>query len=100
MFTSIDLPFSWLIAGLIVGGGFVALFWWLRSKDISVKWYEWLLGALGLILILLTIQNIFAAIAENEAQASLWYFLLLGLPGLILVAVAAQLANMRYRRAS
>jgi uncharacterized membrane protein len=85
----------WLIIGLIVGAAVLGLTMWLKGKGLSLSWYEWLIGAVGLILILFTIQNFFGSQAEVEPNAAMMFLLVTGLPGLILLAVAWQLAARR-----
>ena len=60
----------WLIIGLILGAGLLALVLLLRTRKIAVKWYEWLIGAIGLILLLFTIQNFTGSLAEHEEFAA------------------------------
>ena len=89
----------WFIIALVIGAGLLALVLWLRSRKIVVKWYEWLIGALGLLLLLFMIQNIAGSIAEMEITAA-WQFLwLIGLPAIILLALAWWLPWRRHRRA-
>jgi hypothetical protein len=72
---------------------------WLRGKDITVKWYEWLIGAIGLLLLLFTIQNFAGSLVELESTAANMFLLVTGLPALILLAVAWQLVARRQRAA-
>ena len=53
----------WLIIGLVIGDGLLALIPWLRNRKIMVTWYEWLIGTLGLLLLLFTIQNVVGSFA-------------------------------------
>ena len=87
----------WLIIGLIVGAAILGLALWMRNKGFSLTWYEWLIGAIGLILFLFTIQNFFGSQAELEPNAAMMFLLVTGLPALILLAVAWQLAARRSR---
>ena len=87
---------NWLITGLILGA---AIFWLATSGKVKLTWYEWVLGVLGLILILFAFQNYGASQVELEPKAGgllLWIF---GLPGLILAAVAGVLAFLRAKKA-
>ena len=88
----------WFVAGLVLGAGIVALVLWLRARRIAVSWYEWLMGTLGLLLLLWTVHDFFASMAEyNEIAA--WTFLwMLGGPALILLALALFLPWRRHRR--
>ena len=85
----------WLIIGFIVGAAILGLAMWLRGKGLNLTWYEWLIGAVGLILLLFTIQNFFGSQAELESNAANIFLLVTGLPALILLAVAWQLAVRR-----
>ena len=88
------------IVALIVGAGLVALAWWLNSKGIKLTWYEWLIGVVGLALLLFAIQNYFGFNNEMESNTANMFLLAVGLPSLILVVVAGVLPWMRSRRAS
>jgi len=87
----------WFIIGLVVGAVLLALVVWLRSRDIKVTWYEWLIGVVGLLLLLFTIQNFAGSFIELEPTAAWMFLLVTGLPALILLAVAWQLAWRRHR---
>ncbi len=87
----------WLIIGLIAGAAVLGLVLWMQSKDVAVKWYEWLIGALGLMLLLFTIQNFAGSLAELESTAANMFLLVSGLPAIILLAVSWQLVARRQR---
>ena len=89
----------WLIIGLVVGAVLLALVAWLRSRDIKVTWYEWLIGVIGLLLLLFTIQNFAGSFIELEPTAAYMFLLVTGLPALILLVIAWQLAWRRHRAA-
>ena len=42
----------WFIIALVVGIALMALVCWLRSRDIRIRWYKWLIGLVGLALLL------------------------------------------------
>ena len=81
----------WLIIGIIVGALILGLAMWLRSRSMSMTWYEWLIGIIGLALLLFTVQNYFGSQAELEPKAATMFLLVTGLPALILLAVTWQL---------
>ena len=89
----------WFIVGLVIGAGLLALVLWLRSRRIGVTWYEWLVGAIGLLLLLFAIQNFTASFAEHEPTAAWRFLLVFGLPSVILLAIACLLPWWRYRQA-
>ena len=90
----------WFIVALIFGAGLVALVLWLRNRKIAVSWYEWLIGILGLLLLLFTIQNFSASFAEYEEHAAWTFLWVFGVPAIILLAVASLLPWLRHRRAA
>jgi hypothetical protein len=90
----------WFIFGLIVGAGILALVLWLRNRNIGMKWYEWIIGVVGLGLLLLMVQNIIGSVREMETLAA-WQFLwIIGLPALILLSLAWWLPWRRNRKTS
>lgn len=92
----------WLITGLIFGAALLGLVIWMRSKNISLTWYEWLIGATGLLLLFWTTELVTGSAGTvGEPASGIWWFLLLiGLPALILLAIAWQLAARRQRAGS
>lgn len=89
----------WLIIGPILGAAFLGLMMGLRTKKISLTWYEWLIGAIGVLMLLFTVQNYFGSLAEVEPKAAYLFLLVTGLPSLVLLAVAWQLAVRRTKKA-
>ena len=88
----------WFILGLIIGSGLLVLVYWISTCKIVVKWYEWLLGVIGLLLLLFMVQNILGSVREMETTAA-WQFLwLIGLPAIIFTALAVWLPMHRYRK--
>ena len=89
----------WLIVALALGFSITALVFWMRSKGIKMTWYEWLIGIVGLLLVLFAAQNFIEVSAELNSTAASRFLLYVGLPGLILMVVAWQLA-VRKQKAS
>lgn len=90
----------WLIIGLIIGAGILALVPWLRNRGIKVTWYEWLIVAIGLLLLMFAIDSFVGSRVELEPSAAWMFGLMFGLPALILVAITWQLVRRRKRAAS
>ena len=88
-----------VILGLAIGAGILAFVFWARNNNVQTKWYEWLIGIIGVLLVLFAIQNYFASLAEFEAGAGTLYLLIAGLPGIILGALAWILVQRRQRTA-
>ena len=77
----------WVLIFFALGVGLTLLTTWLRSRQISVKWWEWLLGALGLLTFLIAIQNFVTGFAELESDAAWLMLAMFGIPAVILLAV-------------
>ena len=96
----LDQSWGFFILGGLLVGGLLWLVLWIRSANIAVKWYEWLIGAIGLLIGIVAVENFFAAFVEFENQAAWLYILVFGLPALILLAVSVQLVFRRHRAGS
>ncbi|XUX00746.1 MAG: dehalogenase [Dehalogenimonas sp.] len=87
----------WPFIALIVGAAIIGLAWWLNRQNINVKWYEWLIGLIGVLLLMFSLQNYFGAIEEwQQIPANRWlgYF---GVPAILLIALAVSLV-IRHRK--
>lgn len=89
----------WFILGAVIIGGLLLLVNWMRSNNTSFTWYEWLIGAIGLLLLIAAVQNAYGSIIEDEAQAAWMFLLIFGLPALILFAVVWRLSVRRNKAA-
>ena len=89
------IPF--LVVGVIVTACLFALVLWLRQRNIMVTWYEWLIGIVGLVLLLIAVQHVFGALAEFFPYAAWMGLLVLGLPALILLAIFFALVVRKQR---
>ncbi|AHB14080.1 MULTISPECIES: hypothetical protein [Dehalococcoides] len=89
----------WFIIGLITGALLSGLVWLMKRDNFSLTWYEWLLGIIGLALVIFTIQNFFGSLDELESKAASMFLLVVGLPGLVLLAISWQLAARRVKKA-
>jgi hypothetical protein len=87
----------WFIVAIIIGVGLTVLFMWMRNRNISVRWYDWLIGALGLLLLFAAIQHYAGSLAEAYTKAGWMGLLILGIPALILLVLAWQLIARRAR---
>jgi len=85
----------WFLVALILGAAIGGLLLWMRSRSMSLTWYEWVIGVMGLLMVLFGVQNYFGSVAEVEISAAPMYLLVVALPGLILLVVAGLLANRR-----
>lgn len=76
----------------------ILLVLWLRSRKIAITWYEWLIAALGLALLLIAFENYFESSAGFEPTAPGMFLLIFGLPGILLLVIAAALVAWRQLR--
>jgi hypothetical protein len=86
------------IIGLAVGAALMWLVLWLQSKEITIRWYEWLLAGLGFVLLIWAVNDYFGSIAEHNQSAAGVILGLLGTPAIILLGMAVFLAWRRIRR--
>ena len=85
----------WTIFTVVLTFAIAALVFWVVKENKSVRWYEWLIGAVGVILLVLCLQNTFGAMLEGESHASITFLWTLGIPALILIALPVILAVRR-----
>ena len=88
----------WIITGLAAAIIFGASALWFRLHRVFLKWYEWLIGITGFLLLLFAAQNYFASIEELEPDAPRMFLLVFGLPALVLLLVSLGLPLLRYIR--
>ncbi|WP_051534043.1 hypothetical protein [Desulfitibacter alkalitolerans] len=88
----------WMLLGLAMGIGGVRLFSWTKEKQYKMKWYEIVLIALGVLLIVFNIEVYVGSIAELERQAATMSLVFMGLPGLILIGAAIGSINRNLKK--
>lgn len=89
----------WLIIGLIIGAGLLAWVYWIRERHVKITWYEWLLGIIGLMVLLFAIENFTKFLAEHETRAAWRFLLIAGLPSLMLLSLYFLLPWRRHHKA-
>ncbi len=88
-----------LLYGIAIGGGVLLLLNFTRSRNIATKWYDWLIGIVGIALLVFAVQNYAGSLAENEPAAANFLALVWGTQAIIVLAVAATLFMRRLRAA-
>jgi len=88
------------ILGLVVGAALLGLVLWLQRKEIAVRWYEWLVGALGFMMLVWTVNDYFGSTAEHNETAAHIFLWLLGTPAIILLGLAVFLPWLRLSRSA
>lgn len=89
----------WLLIGLVIGAGLMALRLWLRKREITLKWYEWVIGVAGIGVLFYMIRNVSGSFADNEAKAAVTFLWLFGAPAIVLLAISWLLPWRRHRKA-
>ncbi|OBW62902.1 MAG: dehalogenase [Dehalococcoides mccartyi] len=89
----------WLLLGILIGIIALGIIWWASKSNTSLQWYDWVIGLAGLAMLLFTVQNYFASVAEGESKVASMFLLVAGLPALILLAVVWQLVIRRVKKA-
>ena len=88
----------WFLFGLLLGAGILALVFWMRARKVKVAWYEWIMGIISLVLIVLLLQHFVGSIAEEETRAAWMGVLFLGIPAVVLGVLAVRLPWQRQLR--
>ena len=89
----------WFLLGIALGAGLLLLVLWLRTRGINLTWYEWVLGIIGMALMLFTLQNYQASVSEFEPTAPGMFLLVFGIPALAFILLTAFLVWFRQYRA-
>ena len=79
--------FLWVAIALVIGVVLTLLVKRFRERNIKTTWYDWLLGIVGMLLLLFTIQNFYTSFLEFEPQAGWMFVLVTGIPSLVLLGV-------------
>ena len=91
--------FMFFMFGLVLGVVGMLLFQVVR-RGVVISWYEWLIGAIGVVLLYLGVWHFFGALRELEPTAGWLGLAVIALPGIILLVVAWQLARRRQQAGS
>ena len=86
--------FMFFMFGLVLGVVGMLLFQVVR-RGVVISWYEWLIGAIGVVLLYLGVWHFFGSMRELESQAGWLGLAVIALPGIILLVVAWRLARRR-----
>ena len=85
----------WTLFSIILVATLTLLFVYVFNKNISVKWWEWVLFALGVLLMVFTLQNFVGAFAEGESKPAWMFLWTLGIPALVLLVAPIVLVQRR-----
>lgn len=91
---------GWLIFTFVFGAAIFGLISWLRGKSLTLTWYEWLIGAFGVLLLIGTVQHYLGSLREDYPGPGLLGALIFGIPGLVLLVLTWQLASRRQNKSA
>lgn len=85
--------------GLVLGIAIGIFAMWLRyARNIEVRWYDYLIGGIGLVLIILAVSHYLVSLTESEPQAAWMGLLVIGLLGIVPLAATALQIWRRHQR--
>ena len=76
------------VFGMAIGAALMGLVFWLGQKRITVRWYEWIIGAIGFMTAGWAIRDLFGSMAEHNEAAGRILLRMLGTPAIILLSIA------------
>jgi len=77
----------WLVLGIIIGFALHWLISQVKNNNLSVQWYQWVLGVGSVAMLLLTVENYIGLQQELEPIAANFVLIAMGLPAVILGAL-------------
>lgn len=86
-----------IIFGIIIASLVTWLVMWIFSHKITVKWFEWLLAATGLVFLGAAFQHTLGETYEGLYKAAWLGLLILGGIGVVLIAVTIQIVRRRIK---
>lgn len=78
---------GWFLFGIGVGVAGTVAFNQIKAKGVLLRWYEWLIAAIGVFLLGFTFQNFFGSFLEREPRAAWLSLLFIGFPVIVLGVV-------------
>ncbi|AII57472.1 dehalogenase [Dehalococcoides mccartyi CG1] len=72
----------------MLGAGLTGLIWWLNSRNISVRWHDWLIGGIGIALVSASYQHTLGELWEGLPSAAFMGLLVIGGLGIIFLLIA------------
>lgn len=85
--------------GLLVGIALTLLVAWIKSKDIILKWYAWVIGMAGILSLFGAVQHYFGSMRENEPTSAWMGSLLFFILAVILLLVTWRLVDNHQKTA-
>ena len=85
----------WTLFTIILVAALTLLVIYVFNKKMVVKWWEWVLFGIGILLFVFALQNFFGAMMEGESKPAFMFLWTLGIPALILLIVPIVLVRLR-----
>lgn len=90
--------FWYVLVGFIMGGGAVIIRNLLRSAQLKLVWYEWILMIISYALFLFMAQTFIASFQEFEPKAAWFSVIFIGIPILLIAVVLFRSLKKRYTK--
>ena len=88
--------FWYILVGFIMGGGAVIIWNNLKSINLKLVWYEWILMLLSYFTFMLMCQTFIASFQEFEPKAAWFSLIFMGIPILLMSVVLFRSLKKRY----
>ena len=82
--------FWYVVTGFIMGSTSVLMVNKLNAMDITLIWYEWILGGVSLLTFMFMVQTFIASFKEFKPRAAWMTIVFMGVPIILIGTVLAQ----------
>ena len=82
--------FWYVVIGFLMGSCSVYVLATLNAMDVTLLWYEWILGVLFMLLFMFMGQTFIASFKEFEPRAAWMTLVFMGIPDIVIGAVLVQ----------
>ena len=82
--------FWYVVIGFLMGSGLVYILTKLNAMDVTLFWYEWILGILFMSIFIFMGQTFIASFKEFAPRAAWMALVFMGVPNILIGAVLAQ----------
>ena len=91
--------FWYILVGFLMGGGAVLIWNTLKSINLKMVWYEWILVVLSFLFFMFMSQTFIASFQEHEPRAAWLTLVFMGIPILIMGVVLFRSLSQRHSKA-
>lgn len=88
--------FWYVLVGFLMGGGAVMIWNILKSINLKMVWYEWILTIVSFFTFMMMSQTFIASFQEHEPKAAWLTLVFMGIPILLMAVVLYRSINKRH----